>query len=354
MLGGGLIETVGDGGSRLMIEHDRTRLTDRCYFFLKKKKKDMRKRRLLIILCCVPVVCSLLSACSGQYKGMPREEVLAYQTHATYGELYGLATAYANAINTAIAEDTLHPGMYADYAVTLALMGHREAACRMFNAEMKTFPESRGIVTRIKRQMIPELMGDDFAVIGDTANRTELALWAYDSLSALRPFPFVASIIDSTDTVWIAQQTPIDSVTVPIRFTANQKREMLEAQQQEDARLRQAKIDSVEAAKQAKVDARKQVKVEKEKAKKQKAKAKKKADKEKKKLEKQKQKERKRQAAAKEAQRKQQAAEKEAQRKQQAAEKEAQRKQQAAEKEAQRKQREADKAKNKEEVTNEK
>ena len=31
--GGRLIETVGDGGPRLMIEHDRTRLTDPSYFF---------------------------------------------------------------------------------------------------------------------------------------------------------------------------------------------------------------------------------------------------------------------------------------------------------------------------------
>ena len=34
MLGGRLIETVGDGGPRLMIEHDRTRLTDPRYFFI--------------------------------------------------------------------------------------------------------------------------------------------------------------------------------------------------------------------------------------------------------------------------------------------------------------------------------
>ncbi|MBO7101212.1 MAG: DUF4810 domain-containing protein [Bacteroidales bacterium] len=273
----------------------------------------------------------LFTSCSGQYKGIPSEEVLSYHTNATYGELYNLASAYADAINAAVKEDTLHPGLYADYGVTLALMGHREAACRMLNAEMKTFPESRGIVTRIKQQLMPELMGDDFAVIGDTANRVELARWAYDSLSALRPFPNVASIIDSTDTEWISKQTPTDSVEMPIRFTANQKREMLVAQQEEEARLKQAKIDSVAAAKQAKIDARKQAKVDKEKAKKQKAKAKKKAEKEKKKLEKQKQKERKQQAAEKEAQRKQQAAEKEAQRKQQAAEKEAQRKKQAEE-----------------------
>ena len=285
----------------------------------------------------------LLLSCSGQYKGMPREEVLSYQTFGTYGGLYILATAYADAINAAVKEDTLHPGMYADYGVTLALMGHKEAACRMLNAEMKAFPESRGMVTRIKRQMMPEMLADDFAMIGDTANRVELARWAYDSLDALRPLPFVASIIDSTDKEWIKKQTPADSVELPIRVTANQKRERLEAQQAEEARLKQAKIDSVAAEKQAKIDARKHANTEKAKVKKEKEKAKKKADKEKKKLEKQKQQARKQQAAEKEAQRKQQVAEKEARRKQQTAEKEAQRKQQAAEKEAQRKQQAAEK-----------
>ena len=284
-----------------------------------------------------------LVGCSGQYKGMPRTEVLAYQSRATYGGLYDLSVAYADAINAAVADDTLHPGMYADYGVTLALMGHRDEACRMLNAEMKAFPESRGMVMRIKQRLMPERMGDTAAVPGDTADRTRLALWAYDSLSALRLFPDVAPIIDSTDHEWVSRQTPADSVNYPVRLTANQKRELLERQQSEAARLRQAYEDSVSAAKQARIDARKQVKADKEQAKKDKAKAKKQAEKEKKRLEKQRQKERKQQNAEKERQRKQQATEKEQQRKQQTAEKEQQRKQQAAEKEQQRKQQAAEK-----------
>ena len=280
-------------------------------------------------------------SCTGQYKGMPREEVLAYHTYSTYGELYALAQAYAESINAAVKADTLHPGMYADYGVVLAQMGHREAACRMLNAEMLAFPESRGQVMRVKQSLLPELMGNEQA--DRTADTAQLARWAYDSISALRPLTAVASVIDSSDREWISQQTPTDSVEIPIRLTANQKREMLLQEQTEAERLRKAREDSVAAAKQAKLDARKQVKADKEKAKKQKVKAKKQADKEKKRLDKQRQKERKQQAAEKEAQRKQQTAEKEAQRKQQAAEKEAQRKQQAAEKEAQRKQQTAEK-----------
>lgn len=294
----------------------------------------------------------VLAACSGQYKGMPHEEVLAYQTNSTYGELYSLAEAYAQSINAAVKDDTLHPGMYADYGVTLALMGHRAEACRMLNAEMKAFPESRGMVNRIKRHLMPDLMSD--TLFSFTADTAQLALWAYDSISALRPLASVASVIDSTDREWISRQTPTDSVEIPIRLSANQKREMLEQQQQEAERLRKAREDSIAAAKQAKIDARKQAKTDKEKAKKEKVKAKKQSDKKKKQLEKQKKKEReqlaaekkkqqKQQAAEKERQKKQQAIEKEQQRQQQAAEKESQRKQQAAEKEAQRKQQAAEK-----------
>ncbi len=268
----------------------------------------------------------LLTGCSGQYKGIPREQVLTYHTRPTYGSLYDLAAAYATSLNDAIKHDTLHPGMYADLGITLHLMGHTEEGCRMLNAEMKAFPESKPMVTRIKQQLMPHMLQNDFATIGDTA--PQIKQWAYDSLTSLRPFPFVASIIDSTDTAWIHQQTPTDSVFIPIRFTANQKREMLAARQAEEALQRQAKIDSVAAAKQAKIDARNKAKKDKEKAKKVKEKEKKAKEKAKKRAEKEKKALRKQQEAARAAQRRQDAAVKEELKRQQAAERESQRKQQ--------------------------
>lgn len=240
-----------------------------------------------------------MAACAGQYKGMPRAEVLTYQTKATYGGLHSLAVAYAEAINAAVKEDTLHPGMYADYGVALALMGRNGMACRMFNAEMRAFPESRGMVTRLKQHLIPDMMGDTLAPLHDTANISQLMGWAYDSVMGAVPLASVASIVDSSDTAWLRMQTPVDSVQQSIRLTANQKRELLAQQQMEATLARQAHADSIAAAKQAKIDARKQAKVEKEKAKKQKEKDRKKAEKEKKKLAKQKQKERQQAAAEK-------------------------------------------------------
>ena len=291
-----------------------------------------KKKNSLIVFAMVLV--TIATGCSGQYKGMPSEAVLAYQTNATYGDLHALSLAYAESINSAVKEDTLHPGMYADYGVTLALMGHRGTACRMLNAEMVTFPESRGMVRRIKQHLLPDMMDDTLAPMLDTANIGQLMSWAYDSLTALKPLPWVASVIDSSDTAWLRKQTPVDSVQREIRLTANQKRELLVQQQREVELRKQAVSDSIAAAKQAKIDARKQAKLEKEKAKKQKEKAKAKAEKEKKKQEKLRQKEKERQQAEKKKEQERLSAEKKAQREQEAAAKKAQREQDAAAKKA--------------------
>ena len=204
----------------------------------------------------------MLAGCSGEYRGMPRVEMLDYQARGTYGSLYSLAVAHGRAINEAVKADTLHPGMYAEYGVALALMGHRDAACRMLNAEMKTFPESRGMVMRVKQRLMPDLLGDTLARVRDTANLVQLAAWAYDSVAAMIPLPYTAPVIDSTDTAWLRQQTPVDSVVVPVRLTANQKRELLAQQQAEEAAAKQAVLDSIAAAKQAKLNARKAAKEE--------------------------------------------------------------------------------------------
>ena len=217
----------------------------------------------------------LLVSCSGEYVGMPRVEVLNYQTHSTYGGLHALATAYGEAINKAVDADTLHPGMYAEYGVTLALMGHTGTACRMLNAEVVAFPESRGLVRRIKQRLMPEMLEDTLAPIYDTANLAQLAEWAYDSLKSLEPLPYVTPVIDSTDTNWIKEQTPLDSIRIPIELSANEKRELLEKQQAEELLRRQEIADSIAAAKQAIINARKQAKADREQAKKDKEKARK-------------------------------------------------------------------------------
>ena len=122
----------------------------------------------------------------------------------------------------------------------------------------------------------------------------------------LKPLPRIAAVIDSTDSVRVSQQTPVDSVEYPIRLTANQKREMLAEEQRKEELRRKFVEDSIAADKQAKIDARKQAKLDKKQAKKDKEKAKKAADKAKKKAAKEKAKQReeekKRRAAERKAQ----------------------------------------------------
>ena len=270
-----------------------------------RKKPMVAIGRLLVL---GPLFFVLLTACSGKYVGVPRAEVLAYQTYPTYGGLHSLATGYAESINAAVKADTLHPGMYAEYGITLALMGHTGTACRMLNAEMKAFPESRGMVQRIKQRLMPEFLADTLASARDTANLAQLASWAYDSVSALQPLPYVAPVIDSTDSLWISQQTPIDSVVYPVELSANEKRELLAQQQAAEAARKQFVADSIAAAKQAVKDARKQEKLEREQAKKDKEQARKLERKEREKQNKeraeQRRKEREAQKAAREAEKK--------------------------------------------------
>lgn len=222
----------------------------------------------------------MVAGCSGRYVGVPRAEVLNYQTYPTYGGLHALATAYAESINNAVKADTLHPGMYAEYGVTLALMGHTGTACRMLNAEVKAFPESRGMVQRIKQRLMPDMLADTLASARDTANMGQLASWGYDSLTSLQPLPYVAPVIDSTDSLWISLQTPVDSVEYPVELTAKEKRELLEQQLAAEALRKQQVADSIAAAKQAVKDARKQAKLDREQQKKDKEKARKEARKE--------------------------------------------------------------------------
>ena len=255
----------------------------------------------------------LLAACSGQYIGVPRNTVLSYQARPTYGHLYDMAEAYAVAINNAVAADTMHPGMYAEYGVALALMGHDGEACLMLNAEARAFPQSRLLVQRIKQRLMPDLVADTLSPLCPLADIDKLHLWAYDSVKALMSLPPIAAVIDSTDTARIMAQTPMDSVEYPIRLTANQKREILAEEQAKAEKRRQFVADSIAAAKQAAIDARKQAQVDKKADKKAKQEARKKVDKKRKQEAKAKEKQRK----LEQAQRKQEQEQRKAERREQ-------------------------------------
>lgn len=247
-------------------------------------------------------------ACSGGYRGVPRTQMLQSQCEPTQGNLHALATAYGEAINSAVKADTIHPGMYAEYGIALALAGHRGEAVRMLNTEAARFPQSRAIVERVKARLLPDLKGDTTTARGDTADLGRLLAWAPDSLAALLPVAGMASVIDSSDSVRVAMQTPVDSIPYEVRLSATQKRILLQEEQSRAERERKARQDSVAAAKQARVDARKQAEADKKAAKKQ-------AEKDKKAAAKEKERQRKEQLREREAQRQAEKERREAERK---------------------------------------
>lgn len=306
----------------------------------------MRKRFHTIRCALYIMAVAILAGCSGRYVGLPSEDMLRYQTKPTYGNLHVLATAYAQTINDALRADTLHPGMYADYGVALALLGHEKEACHMLNSEMKAFPESEGTVKRLKEQLLPVMKYNEYVPPRDTIDMQQLRDWALVPDEAARFIPNAASIIDSTDTARIRQQNPIDSIRMPIKLTANQKREKLAYEQAEAERLKQARIDSIADAKKAIDTEKKKAKAQRKEQAKAKEKAKKEADKRKIQIaeerEKKREEEKRQRAIAQEAQKKQREAERELQKQQREAEQEALKKQREAERELQKQQRAAE------------
>lgn len=265
----------------------------------------MKTNNIYIVL--VAVVSLTLAACSGQYRAVSHAALLDYHDSPTYGNLKQLAEAYAVTINSAYQADTIHPGLLADYGVTLAMLGEEEEANRMFNREIKAFPQSAPYVNELKRRLTPDFVNDTSTGTSDTVNLAILSSIMLDSITAERLVPYQISIIDSTDTARLRKQTPADSVVAPLRLTANQKRERLAEEQQAAAKL---KKEQDEAKIQAKKDRER---------------AKKEADREKKQLKKQREKERK-------AQQKQREKEREQLKKQREQEREAARAQREAEK----------------------
>lgn len=102
--------------------------------------------------------------------------LLAYQTDTTPVALVNLSRAYGETIKSNDKEGIRQPGLYADYATSLALLGYREAANRWFNREMIVYNNSARYINNIKLQLIPEYAMDT------TSNAQIVDLSSFDSL----------------------------------------------------------------------------------------------------------------------------------------------------------------------------
>lgn len=83
--------------------------------------------------------------------------LMHYRHKPTESKLLDLARSYAESINGNLDNQTMRPGLYADYGVALARLGCKEAACTMFNNEAMLFPASAAYMAVLKQMLVPEL-----------------------------------------------------------------------------------------------------------------------------------------------------------------------------------------------------
>lgn len=160
MSGGRLIETVGDDGSRLMIEAAQQAEQNPAYevaaFFMRTMMKRKKTYLIHIVLATL-----LLNGCI--HEGILIETpsaLMLYESKPTEARLLALAKAYATTINQNLEKQTPRPGQYADYGVALAKLGCTKQANIMFNNEMMLFPNSSLYVDFLKQTLAPNYMSD--------------------------------------------------------------------------------------------------------------------------------------------------------------------------------------------------
>ena len=86
--------------------------------------------------------------------------LMQYQVKPSDSRLVEVARSYAVAINANLDQGVIHPGLYAEYGVTLARLGCLTQANTMFNNELRFFPNSRWYVEVLKETLTPTLSAD--------------------------------------------------------------------------------------------------------------------------------------------------------------------------------------------------
>lgn len=131
----------------------------------------MRKRTLFPATLLIIAACTLLSACKQQQVVTVDPLVLlSYGKQPDAQNLENLAKNYSSVINKNRKSNVKQPGLFADYAVAMAILGRRSEANSWFNREMADFPSSRTYILRLKQQLIPEYINDNTISASDTAS----------------------------------------------------------------------------------------------------------------------------------------------------------------------------------------
>lgn len=85
-----------------------------------------------------------------------RAPLLTYNLEPTENHLLILAHEYQKTIRAIDDEYYVRPGLYSDYAVTMAKLGYQREAALWFNREMLRFPASRIYVETLKSSLTPD------------------------------------------------------------------------------------------------------------------------------------------------------------------------------------------------------
>jgi len=129
------------------------------------------------LYCLLVISATLLVAGCGsrQYLVSDPTLILNYLKDSSSENLSNLSKAYGTAINRNRKKDVKQPGLFADYAVTLALQGKASEANQWFNKEIETFPSSRSYVMQLKEQLIPQYLNDNTVTSSEAAVSEEPA-----------------------------------------------------------------------------------------------------------------------------------------------------------------------------------
>lgn len=215
---------------------------------------------------------ALMGSCvTPNYMAEHADVLLEYQRHPTKVNLMALSQAYSTTLNANRERGEVQPGLYADYGVTLALMGRNSEANIMFNNEIALYPNASFYVNYLKLQLTPEYVSDT--------------------------------------STWVNMQT-LDTLYAPLK----QMQDSVKAQQAKEAELNIDLIDDP-SDRQAAIEAKKAKQKQRDEERRQREKAKKQQEKEKQELKKQ-------QEAAREEAKRQKAVEQENAKQKQEAERE--------------------------------
>ena len=112
---------------------------------------------------------TLLAACKASAPTVDPAVMLNYCKETNDVTTENLSKSYGSMINKSRKTGLKESGIYSDYAVTLVKMGKRAEANSWFNKEMEAFPESKGYVLKLKKELIPEYINNNSISVNEAS-----------------------------------------------------------------------------------------------------------------------------------------------------------------------------------------